>query len=77
MRQETTGHYPRKVPEGYEETLKTGKNQIAAPHLAQCYELHRVLTQEPNLFMYERLKLIVKKAFNTSDFDVCYRAESL
>lgn len=32
------GHFPRKLPEGYLESLKTGQNQITDTNLSQYYE---------------------------------------
>ena len=32
------GHFRRKIPDGYLETLQSGKNQIADPNLAAYYD---------------------------------------
>ncbi|MBM4062676.1 MAG: hypothetical protein FJ265_16500 [Planctomycetes bacterium] len=48
------GHYTRRVPEGYLETLTSGTNRIHHPALAAYYERLRLVTQGP-LWSWERL----------------------
>lgn len=54
-----TGHYSRNVPEGYQQTLVSGKNQIRDSSLAQYYKHLKMIVSGP-LFSTERLSTIVK-----------------
>ncbi len=60
------GHFERRIPEGYEETLRTGENRLTDPLLAEYYEHLTVVTQGP-LFTWERLKTIAR--FHWGAFD--------
>jgi len=51
------GHLPRPVPEGYIETLESGRNQLQDPGLAAFYEHLSLITQGP-LFDPARLNTI-------------------
>lgn len=53
------GHFFRKVPDGYEETLKTGRNQIKDTNLAKYYDKIFLITRG-NLFDWGRVKEIWK-----------------
>jgi len=60
------GNYLRHVPEGYEETIRTGQNHIHDPHIAEYYNhLHLVISGK--LLSWERLKEIYR--FNTRYYD--------
>lgn len=52
------GHHARHIPEGYLETLLTGKNMLQDPNLALFYDKMRLITQGP-LFTKERWKAIL------------------
>jgi arabinofuranosyltransferase len=41
------GHFERPVPEGYLETLQTGRNVIVDPVIGMKYERLKTITQEP------------------------------
>ena len=53
------GHFERKLPEGYLETLKTGANQIKDPKISALYEDLKMITQAP-IWDAKRWKVIVK-----------------
>ncbi|MBW7858247.1 MAG: glycosyltransferase family 39 protein [Leptonema sp. (in: Bacteria)] len=55
----TIGHFSRKLPQGYIESIKTGTNQIVAPDLHLLYEDIRIITRYP-IFNPERLLTILK-----------------
>lgn len=59
------GHFPRRVPEGYAETLASGENRIAEPGIAALYETVRLIVSGP-LFSKARLKAIWR--LNTSGY---------
>lgn len=42
-----SGHFGRRIPDGYEETLASGTNQIAEPSLAEFYERLQIVTRGP------------------------------
>jgi arabinofuranosyltransferase len=52
------GHYRRRVPRGYVESLRTGQNVMADPDLAVKYERLKVITQDP-LWTRRRWEAIV------------------
>jgi arabinofuranosyltransferase len=52
------GHFVRRVPDGYQETLETGRNQIRDPGVSAYYEKLRVITVEP-IWSFERMKTIL------------------
>jgi arabinofuranosyltransferase len=60
------GHFARKIPEGYLETLKTGENKIANQSLAKYYEKLSIVTKG-DLWDFNRLKEIWN--FNTGNYD--------
>ena len=41
------GHYRRRVPRGYVETIRTGRNVIRDPDVAMTYARLKVITQDP------------------------------
>ena len=53
------GHYRRKIPAGYLETLKTGRNCLADAHLAAYYDKIRLITRG-RLFDPQRWLAIIK-----------------
>ncbi len=53
------GHFERGVPEGYTETLLSGENRLAEPHLAEYYDKLTLLTRGP-LMSSNRLGAIVR-----------------
>jgi len=60
------GHFPRKIPEGYLETLKTGENKIAHQSLAKYYEKLSIIIKG-DLWDLNRLKEIWN--FNVGKYD--------
>lgn len=56
------GHFPRAVPQGYEASLRTGKNQIKDPCIHRLYDRLRLATQAP-LFESGRLQAILQLNF--------------
>jgi arabinofuranosyltransferase len=53
------GHFRRVSPRGYEESLRTGRNQIADPDLAAYWDRLRLVTRGP-LLDGERLRTVVE-----------------
>ncbi|NWF88805.1 MAG: hypothetical protein HXY50_04995 [Ignavibacteriaceae bacterium] len=51
------GHFPRKIPDGYLETIKSSKNRISNPSLAEYYEKLSIIIKG-NLWSWNRLKEI-------------------
>lgn len=51
------GHFGRKIPEGYEESVRTDSNRITDPKLARIYDDLRTITRGP-LFTTERFRAI-------------------
>lgn len=64
------GHFFRKIPDGYEETLKTGRNQIKDTNLAKYYDKIFLITRG-NLFDWGRVKEIWK--INTGQYSYLIR----
>ncbi len=60
------GHFDRALPDGYIETLETGRNQIKDPHLAIYYDKLSFIIREP-LGNFERLRVIWE--MNTGQYD--------
>ncbi|HEY6214873.1 MAG TPA: hypothetical protein VIW45_21420 [Vicinamibacterales bacterium] len=60
------GHYRRPAPEGYTDTLLSGRNQIRDPNVAAYYEKLREVTIEP-VWSAHRFKTIV--ALNLGRYD--------
>jgi arabinofuranosyltransferase len=60
------GHFDRDLPDGYFETLETGKNKIVNPDLASYYSKLSILTQG-RLRSWDRIVEIWK--FNTGQYD--------
>jgi arabinofuranosyltransferase len=53
------GHFERALPSGYLETLASGKNQLADPHIARFYGLLREVTSGP-LLDPRRVRLVLE-----------------
>jgi arabinofuranosyltransferase len=53
------GHYPRDVPEGYVDTVRSGENRIRDPGVAAYYEKLRLITEGP-IWRRERFDAIVQ-----------------
>ncbi len=53
------GHFDRRVPNGYLESLETGENRIDDPDIAAYYDKLRLITRGP-LFSAERFLAIIK-----------------
>ena len=53
------GHYERRVPDGYFESVLTGSNRIADPRLAAYYDVIREVTRGP-LFTTRRWRAIIE-----------------
>ena len=60
------GHYERDVPEGYVESVDSGRNVIADPHIASLYAVVREVTRGP-IWSLRRWRAIV--ALNTGHTD--------
>ncbi len=60
------GHVWRKIPEGYQETLRTGNNVMTDPNLAQYYDKIKLIIQG-KIFSWERLVTIFE--MNTGKYD--------
>lgn len=60
------GHFPRKIPAGYLETIKTGEDKIVSPDLAKYYDKLSILTKG-NLWNWNRITEIWD--FNTGKYD--------
>lgn len=61
------GHYLRKEPEGYVESIVTGESRLKNPNINAYYTKLKILTQQEDLFTFERLKTIV--LFNLGAYD--------
>jgi arabinofuranosyltransferase len=61
------GHYFRRVPRGYRESLESDANQIAYPGIRTLYDDIRIVTRAP-LFASGRLSAILR--LNTRDYPV-------
>ncbi len=71
------GHLERHIPDGYLETLMTGKNQIQDKNLSVYYDKLRQVTRGP-LFSWERIKTIVEMNLGKYDYLIdkdYYRAQ--
>jgi arabinofuranosyltransferase len=53
------GHFRRRVPEGYVQTVQTGRNVIRDPDVAMYYEKIRIITQDP-IWSWTRLRTILE-----------------
>jgi arabinofuranosyltransferase len=60
------GHFERDLPKGYVETIESGRNKIANPHLAEFYEKMKLITTG-DLFLPGRLRTIWE--MNTGQYD--------
>jgi arabinofuranosyltransferase len=60
------GHYVRRPPDGYLETLETGHNRIRDPSIAAYYERIRLIT-EGRLWSRERFRTILR--MNLGQYD--------
>ncbi|MFQ5923139.1 MAG: hypothetical protein ACE5M4_09870 [Anaerolineales bacterium] len=60
------GHFERGVPEGYPETLLSGENRIAEPHLAEYYDKLATITRGP-LISSERLGAVIRMNLGAYD----------
>jgi arabinofuranosyltransferase len=60
------GHFARIAPEGYRQTLESGKNEIVDSSLARYYDKLMLVTRGP-LFSLSRLRAIWR--FNTGQFN--------
>ncbi len=61
-----SGHFVRLIPEGYVESVRSGKNKIRDPDLREYYGHLRNITRGP-LFSVERLNDVIK--MNTGAYD--------
>jgi arabinofuranosyltransferase len=52
------GHFRRVSPEGYERSLRTGRNQIADPDLAAFWDRLRLVTRGP-ILDGDRLRAVI------------------
>ena len=53
------GHFPREIPEGYVESVQNDDNLIKDQKIKAFYQKLRAVTQDDDLFTWERLKTIV------------------
>jgi arabinofuranosyltransferase len=53
------GHYVRRLPEGYTETILSGRNMLRDPGVAAYYERVRLITQGP-IWSRERFRTIAR-----------------
>jgi arabinofuranosyltransferase len=60
------GHYLRNLPEGYEESVRSGKNMLADPNLARFYDRMKLIVSG-DLFSRERMVAIWQ--LNTGQLD--------
>ena len=60
------GHFKRRVPRGYRESLRSGENRLVDPGLREYYEHLRLVTQGP-LWSPERLATIVRLNLGAHD----------
>ncbi|HMD36880.1 MAG TPA: hypothetical protein VKH42_18025, partial [Vicinamibacterales bacterium] len=60
------GHYRRPAPEGYDETLRSGRNEIRDPNVSAFYEKLRIVTIDP-VWSLRRFKTIVAMNFGRYD----------
>ena len=52
------GHFVRKVPDGYVDSLMNGNASIVNPQVNEFYKKLKIVTQNEELFTLERLKTI-------------------
>lgn len=67
------GHYVRRIPFGYYETLVLGTNRIRDPRLAEYYDHLALVTQGP---LFDRRRLTDIWRFNTGQYDDLLRTAS-
>ena len=60
------GHFERRIPRGYVETLESGVNQIADPNLAAYYDRLSLMTRGR---IFDRKRLITTWRFNLGQYD--------
>lgn len=53
------GHFRRRVPEGYVQTVQTGRNVIRDQDVAMYYEKIRIITEDP-IWSWRRLRTILE-----------------
>jgi arabinofuranosyltransferase len=53
------GHFVRRVPDGYTQSIESGRNVIADPGIAAYYERLRLITEAP-IFSLQRLQTILR-----------------
>jgi arabinofuranosyltransferase len=64
------GHFYRALPDGYVDTVRTGKNQIKDRCLARYYDRLRRVTQGP-IFSWQRFKEILWLNFREPTAHAC------
>jgi len=69
------GHFKRVIPEGYKESLESGRAVISDPNINTYYENLKIVTQQENLFNSERLKQIF--LFNTGKYDYLLKKKNI
>ena len=70
------GHFERRIPEGYLETLRSGENRIVEPHLAEYYDKLSLIVSGP-LFDRERWAAIWQINLGAADSLLRAYADSL
>lgn len=70
------GHFPRRLPPGYEDSVRSGRNQLRDPNLRLYYEKLRLITSGP-LFSADRLNTIFQMNIGRYDRLVQAYASSL
>ncbi|GHV85492.1 hypothetical protein AGMMS50230_11000 [Spirochaetia bacterium] len=61
------GHMTRDIPDGYRESIQTGKNKIADPYLHEYLDILWDITRSEKLFTRDRLQKIV--SINLGGYD--------
>jgi arabinofuranosyltransferase len=61
------GHFPKVLPDGYIETIQTGKNVIADTNLAHYYDVIQDIVRGP-IFSVNRFRNIIKMNFGQYDY---------
>ena len=62
------GHFYRKVPKGYLESIKFDQNVIKSPGVKKLYDQIKLITQSDDLFSIERIKAIINLNLSSRKF---------
>ena len=61
------GHIRRPIPDGYFDTVKTGKNVIVDENIKKYYDIIKIITQD-KIFSKKRIKTIIKYHLGKYDY---------